>query len=605
MKAVKFFLLVLFTNIGFSQSFQSLSGIEGLNGETILLYHFGNSEYLTYTPVFKFEVINGYEKKIMDGFLIDPSYTRSVQDFEYFPNDTANFINCGFGMMPDNYGFVAYNDSAVFGFQSSFIYVDISKQNHLRTFAGDGLLNRSFDGGLTYPQDSILNYHMISVSDFNENEIFGIDDQNNLIKSFDGGHTSFVVDDIPVYETLYFNPKLYYDPDQSHIYRTNKSGSYNLYVSDDNGNSYTWELKSEYPQPFVFTNDPSASGICYLGYYYNLYMSTDFAGSFSTFYHFNEKIEGIFPKPATQILYVATKYHLYELENNNLTILKEILPDPELVRYYPLRVGNLWVYNGFIWTYPEYEYYQFVRKINDEVVKSNQKKYFEVEEYYAGSSSSMKYYERIDSVLAKVYRYNEDSIQSNQEYLIDDLRAEVGDSILSYRFDIAPYTVIYSADTTFYQVETHYKTYYSESLIAYTYNLVKDFGITHVFSTFDFGSDDRTLKGAVINGIVYGDTTITGIEDELNPVNTFTLSQNYPNPFNPATNIEYQIPNAGFVTLKIYDVLGNEVVTLINVEKPAGSYTVQFDGSRLSSGVYFYRLKSGINTLVKKLILLK
>jgi hypothetical protein len=413
------------------------------------------------------------------------------------------------------------------------------------------------------------------------------------------------VDDIPVYEASNFNPKFYYDPDQSHIYRTNKSVSYNLYVSDDDGNSYTWELKSEYPQPFVFANDPSASGTCYLAYYYNLYKSTDFAGNFSPFYHFTEKIEGIYAKPATQILYVATKYHLYELENNNLTILKEILPDPGQVRYYPLQVGNLWVYNGFIWTYPEYEYYQFIRKINTEVVKPNQKKYFEVEEFYAGSSYSMKYYERIDSVNAKIYRFDEDSVQNDQEYLLDDLRAEPGDSVLSYRFNITPYTVIYSADTTFYQVDTHYKTYYSESLIGYTYDLVKDFGITRVFNTFDFGSDDRTLKGAVLDGVLYGDTTITSIQDGINPAGYFSLAQNYPNPFNPVTNISFVIGHLSFVTLKVYNALGSEVETLVNEEKPGGSYTVKFDGSNLSSGVYFYKLTSGNFNATKKLILLK
>ncbi|HEY6907407.1 MAG TPA: T9SS type A sorting domain-containing protein, partial [Ignavibacteriaceae bacterium] len=499
----------------------------------------------------------------------------------------------------------ALNDSDKYTDFSAFYYSDISKQNSLNTYGGNGSLVRSFDGGLTYPQDSILNFHMISVSDFNDKMIFGIDDNNNLIKSFDGGRTSIIVDDNPVYETPYFNPKIYYDTDQSHIYRTNKSVSYNLYVSDDNGNSYTWELQSEYPQPFVFANDQSASGTCYLAYYYNLYKSTDFAGSFSPLYHFDEKIVGIYPKPGTQILYVATKYHLYQLENNNLTVLKEILPDPELVRYYPLQVGNLWLYNGFVWSYPFYDTYQFVRQINDEVIKPNQLKYYEVEEYYAGSSYSEKYYERIDSVNAKVYRYNEDSVQSNQEYLIDDLRAEVGDSVPSYRFDVTPYTVIYSADTTLYQLDTHFKEYNAESLFGYTYNLVKDFGITYEYMTFDFGSDDRILKGAVLNGIVYGDTTITGIKDEINPVNTFLLFQNYPNPFNPVTNIKYQIPKTSFITLKVYDVLGNEVAVLVNEEKPAGSYIVQFDGSDLASGVYFSILKSGGNILVRKLLLLK
>ncbi|MCU7494867.1 MAG: T9SS type A sorting domain-containing protein [Ignavibacteria bacterium] len=85
----------------------------------------------------------------------------------------------------------------------------------------------------------------------------------------------------------------------------------------------------------------------------------------------------------------------------------------------------------------------------------------------------------------------------------------------------------------------------------------------------------------------------------------YSLSQNFPNPFNPVTKIRYQIPVSGFVTLKVYDMLGNEVSSLVNEEKSAGEYTVSFDGSRLASGVYFYKLTQGSFTDTKKLILMK
>lgn len=607
MSRMLFVLLIVFTVRNFSQSFLSLDGIETPEGGTILLYHTGYPGYRDYTPVYKYNVRTGFEKKIMDAFIVNDSYTRSVQDFEFFPGDTSNFINCGFGYMPDNYGFVAYNDSSVFGFQETFIYVDISQQNPSRTYAGDNrMFYRSFDGGLTYPQDSVLDFHMISVSDFNDNEIFGIDDQKNLVKSFDGGHTSFIVHDIPVWEDPYFHAKLYYDKDRMHIYRINKSyESYNLYLSNNNGNSYSWELKSDYPHPFLFTNDTSVSGTCYLAYYYHLYKSTDYAESFTEYYQFDERIMGIYPKPGTQTIYAATKYHLYKLENDTLTTLKEIPPDPDLLNYYPLQVGNLWIYNGFIWTYPDWEAYHFVRKVNDLVLKPNQKSYFEVEEYFTDSPYSLKYYERIDSANAKVYRFDEDSAESGQEYLIEDLRAEVGDTVKNYRYHLTPYTVLYSADTTFFQVDSHFKRYYSESLMGYTYDLVKYFGITWVSNTFDFGSDDRRLKGAVINGTLYGDTTITGVKDEPDPVTSFSLFQNYPNPFNPATSIQYALGSRQYVTIKVYDALGNEVATLVNGEKAAGSYSVQFDGSKLSSGIYLYELKASNFIRIRKMVMLK
>ena len=98
----------------------------------------------------------------------------------------------------------------------------------------------------------------------------------------------------------------------------------------------------------------------------------------------------------------------------------------------------------------------------------------------------------------------------------------------------------------------------------------------------------------------------TGIEDEFEITpNQFSLSQNYPNPFNPTTTIKFTILDLRFTILKVYDVLGNEIATLINEEKPAGSYEVEFDAFSLSSGIYFYRLKSGSYIETKKMIVLK
>lgn len=88
-------------------------------------------------------------------------------------------------------------------------------------------------------------------------------------------------------------------------------------------------------------------------------------------------------------------------------------------------------------------------------------------------------------------------------------------------------------------------------------------------------------------------------------VKDYALSQNYPNPFNPSTTINYQIPNPGNVTIKIYDALGREVRTLVNEEKAAGSYTVSFNGSDLASGLYICTLRSGNFVAGKKMLLIK
>ncbi|MBT8387195.1 MAG: T9SS type A sorting domain-containing protein [Ignavibacteria bacterium] len=85
----------------------------------------------------------------------------------------------------------------------------------------------------------------------------------------------------------------------------------------------------------------------------------------------------------------------------------------------------------------------------------------------------------------------------------------------------------------------------------------------------------------------------------------FALEQNYPNPFNPSTTIRYSIRESTLVSIKVYDVLGTEVVTLVNEVKPAGKYTISFDASTIASGIYFYKLKAGSFVETRKMILLK
>ncbi len=104
---------------------------------------------------------------------------------------------------------------------------------------------------------------------------------------------------------------------------------------------------------------------------------------------------------------------------------------------------------------------------------------------------------------------------------------------------------------------------------------------------------------------LYGSTQPTSVGEESGNPNTYSLSQNYPNPFNPSTMINFSLAKSGYTTLKIYDVLGKEVKTLIEGYTPAGNHSVNFSALNLASGLYFYRLKSGNYTDVKKMILMK
>jgi photosystem II stability/assembly factor-like uncharacterized protein len=98
-------------------------------------------------------------------------------------------------------------------------------------------------------------------------------------------------------------------------------------------------------------------------------------------------------------------------------------------------------------------------------------------------------------------------------------------------------------------------------------------------------------------------TGVTPISSEV--PSSYSLSQNYPNPFNPVTKINYELPKSGLVTMKVYDVLGQEVATLVNEVKNAGTYNVEFNGASLSSGIYFYKLESNGFSDIKKMMLIK
>ncbi|MGA9406994.1 MAG: CHRD domain-containing protein, partial [Bacteroidota bacterium] len=114
------------------------------------------------------------------------------------------------------------------------------------------------------------------------------------------------------------------------------------------------------------------------------------------------------------------------------------------------------------------------------------------------------------------------------------------------------------------------------------------------------------IGGEIRGQVSYGSDVLTLVPSiSLTPPEACCLDQNYPNPFNPTTTIDYTIPQASFVTLKVFDVLGKLVETLVNEQKPAGTYGVHFDASRFSSGVYFFKLQAGTFSSIKKMVFAK
>jgi hypothetical protein len=118
-------------------------------------------------------------------------------------------------------------------------------------------------------------------------------------------------------------------------------------------------------------------------------------------------------------------------------------------------------------------------------------------------------------------------------------------------------------------------------------------------SSLTFNADAGAVYTFAIN------SSLTSLGDDLNAPAEFALGQNFPNPFNPSTTIQYAVKEASQVTLKVYDMIGNEVATLVDEMKPAGSYAVGFDASQLSSGVYLYKMTAGSFIQTRKLVLMK
>mgnify|MGYP002623382457 FL=1 len=108
--------------------------------------------------------------------------------------------------------------------------------------------------------------------------------------------------------------------------------------------------------------------------------------------------------------------------------------------------------------------------------------------------------------------------------------------------------------------------------------------------------DNVTVKGDILTGVTQNGSEIP---------TKYDLYQNYPNPFNPTTRIKFDLPKQSFVTIKLYDITGREVSRLVNQEYNAGSYTVDYNGASLSSGIYFYRIEAGDFVSTKRMMLIK
>jgi len=263
----------------------------------------------------------------------------------------------------------------------------------------------------------------------------------------------------------------------------------------------------------------------------------------------------------------------------------------------PLKPGNKWLYSSRVLT--QYSFLKF--EVLDSVKVINNIPFFAVltgenlgyttymgmtpDNFYARFDESMR-----DS-LYRYFRYNPKKGDSWEQQL-----ASAGSPVLHSTIIDTFSAQIFSKNTLVYVVDRT-----DSGIVGSREFWTKEFGLIN--GRYEAAED--ILIGCVIDGVLYGDTTVVGIEDEQKLPNDFTLYQNYPNPFNPSTVISWQLAAGSYVTLKVYDVLGREVITLVNQYYVTGKYKVNFNANGLPSGVYFYRLTTDSFSAANKMMYLR
>lgn len=254
---------------------------------------------------------------------------------------------------------------------------------------------------------------------------------------------------------------------------------------------------------------------------------------------------------------------------------------------FPLQIGNRWQYSEGHGPYSE------SRAIKDTILPNGLNYTQVVGDLFSG------FFRKEGS---KIFSY---STLSDTEYVKYDFSLRVGDTLqVIIRDTDTTLITVYSAGTmTIFGTERNYMTFFRDNLpstgdggdvIADGLGFVQYFGEVMFYG----------LTGAVINGVEYGVILDVATSDKNIPTD-FRLLQNYPNPFNPSTTIAFEINIPGYVKMNIYDLLGNQVTTLLNEYKNTGIHQVIFYGENLSSGIYFYTITFNNIIKTKSMVLLK
>ena len=252
---------------------------------------------------------------------------------------------------------------------------------------------------------------------------------------------------------------------------------------------------------------------------------------------------------------------------------------------FPLRIGQIWYYQ--ILSYPE-DNNNYTESVSKKIVNIVNKDFKEISttyHYKNGKISTTEYWAFTNGKF-----YISDLPNFNNAILCFDLSLKLDIDLLNSNLNWGKYNFQNKDFDDQYLAIDYPDTPFAQKV----YTVANTLGLVSIYTRLN---SLNTIYEKLVDMVMDSST-------QRVPAN-YLLTQNYPNPFNSTTKIEYSIPTASFVTIKVYDILGREIATLVYEEKPAGNYEVKFNGSDLSSGIYFYNLRTGDYSSVKKMILMK
>lgn len=275
--------------------------------------------------------------------------------------------------------------------------------------------------------------------------------------------------------------------------------------------------------------------------------------------------------------------------------------DTVSAKYFPLAVGNSFTYLNSDNFFQQWRTKASITK--DTII--NNKKYF----YCKGFPGIRNAWVRYDSACSNLLIYTGGASCSNYsgEVIMDSLAMSVNNSINCYYDLISTRKCTSIGSQTLFGQSRQTKSFLHDGLIYSRIAYMEGIGITSFCSGEPPPCQGYTdLIGCVLNGVVMGDTLLTGMEHiNSNVPDKFFLMQNYPNPFNPETVISFAVPKNSFVSLKIYNALGAEITALINEEIKSGYYNYKWNGQNFPSGIYYYKMEAGEFNETRKMILIK